>query len=240
MAFSKLTIGRMLDWIRACIDKGIPAPTDAEIQEHFGFDNVERARTLLAELADRGAITIQRVNGDRVGITMGRKSAAALIGVGRPTPTIKTPQPPRTKPRLEIMREILARRTREATASAVKASKDDTASQAKPVAATPAPLVAPAAIGKPAPRRQINFDVDAPIYEVLVAEAEKSGIAPGRRARERFLSTFDVPAKKPLISAAVAAAAVERGQPLHEFVAALIQIGFAEHKRQSTAGDQRL
>lgn len=87
MAHAKLNLVRMLSWIEQRLDTGHATPTDAEICELFGFDSTESARTLLAELADAGKITIKGYGPDRR-IALGR-SKGAIAGVGRVAPTVK-------------------------------------------------------------------------------------------------------------------------------------------------------
>ncbi len=50
---------RLFDWIERNIELDVAQPSDAEIMQRFGFDNPEHARTLLAELADSGRITLK-------------------------------------------------------------------------------------------------------------------------------------------------------------------------------------
>lgn len=77
MAHSRLNLNTMFDWVERCLADGQPTPPDAAICERFGFDSTESARTLLAELADAGRITIRGHRDDRV-ITLGRSKAAAV------------------------------------------------------------------------------------------------------------------------------------------------------------------
>ncbi|EZP57243.1 hypothetical protein [Sphingomonas sp. RIT328] len=87
MAHAKLNLARMLSWIEQRLDAGQATPTDADICALFGFDSTESARTLLAELADAGKITIKGYGPDR-SIALGR-SKRAIAGVGRVAPTVK-------------------------------------------------------------------------------------------------------------------------------------------------------
>lgn len=77
MAHSRLNLNKMFDWIERCLADGKPTPLDAAICERFGFDSTESARTLLAELADAGRITIRGHRDERV-ITLGRSKAVAV------------------------------------------------------------------------------------------------------------------------------------------------------------------
>ena len=87
MAHARLNLARMLSWIEQKLDAGQPTPTDAEICGLFGFDSTESARTLLAELADAGKITIKGYGPDRR-IALGR-AKGAITGVGRVAPAVK-------------------------------------------------------------------------------------------------------------------------------------------------------
>lgn len=87
MAHAKLHRQQMLDWIERCADDGIAMPSDAAICDLFGFSSTEHARTLLAELAEAGKITVQGGYGPDRQICLGRvKSGAAPLP--RPAPCI--------------------------------------------------------------------------------------------------------------------------------------------------------
>ena len=84
MAHSRINRDRMFDWIERCLAADKPTPSDADICDHFGFDSTETARTLLADLADAGRITIRGHRDDRT-ITLGRvKSAIAPVARAEP------------------------------------------------------------------------------------------------------------------------------------------------------------
>lgn len=87
MTHARITQARMFDWIRACIDTDAPLPTDADIVDQFGLPSVESSRSLLADLADAGKITIRGMGADRV-ITLGPKERPAMVPA-RPTPAIQ-------------------------------------------------------------------------------------------------------------------------------------------------------
>lgn len=48
----------MLEWIRDCFYNGEPMPTVPAIVDRYGYAGAEQARTLLADLADAGQITL--------------------------------------------------------------------------------------------------------------------------------------------------------------------------------------
>ncbi len=91
MAHSRFALTTMYDWIEACVSASEPTPTDPEICERFSFDSPESARTLLAELADAGRITIKGY-GDTRTVTLGRQRSA-LEPVERPVPTVAKADP---------------------------------------------------------------------------------------------------------------------------------------------------
>lgn len=87
MAHAKLHRQQMLDWIERCLGEGAGTPDDAAICETFGFTSAEHARTLLAELADAGKITVQGGYGPDRRILLGRVRPGAAPVV-RPVPSI--------------------------------------------------------------------------------------------------------------------------------------------------------
>ncbi|WP_455156085.1 hypothetical protein [Sphingomonas zeae] len=87
MAHAKLHRQQMLDWIERSIDQGAPMPDDAAICHAFGFTSAEHARTLLAELADAGKITVKGGYGPDRQILLGRVRAG-VAAMARPVPSI--------------------------------------------------------------------------------------------------------------------------------------------------------
>ncbi len=87
MAHAKLHRQQMLDWIERCLDGDVPTPDDAAICAAFGFLSTEHARTLLAELADAGKITVKGGYGPDRQILLGRVRAGA-VPAPRPVPSI--------------------------------------------------------------------------------------------------------------------------------------------------------
>ncbi|WP_242095433.1 hypothetical protein [Sphingomonas sp. CROZ-RG-20F-R02-07] len=77
----------MFDWIERCLDAGEPLPTDAAIVDRFVFQSTEQARTLLADLADAGRITIKGY-GDTRTISLGRSKPGGTPAL-RVTPSVK-------------------------------------------------------------------------------------------------------------------------------------------------------
>lgn len=91
MAHAKINLSRMYDWIEQCLDAGKATPDDTAIMKRFGFDGPESARTLLAELADAGRISIKGYGPTRA-ITIGR-SKSELVAAPRLTPTVRKADP---------------------------------------------------------------------------------------------------------------------------------------------------
>lgn len=73
--FPKIIKQQLMDWIRKCHVEGTAMPSDANIMERFGLFTQEAARSILAELADEGGISIKWANGERA-IKLGRKELA--------------------------------------------------------------------------------------------------------------------------------------------------------------------
>lgn len=116
MAHSKLNRTKMLDWIERCLAQAAGTPTDREIVEHFGFASTEQARTLLAELADAGKITIAGY-GDTRRITLGR-AKSAHVRISRPEPTVAHEDPVVTAG-FEKIKAIITRGAKPAPASVI-------------------------------------------------------------------------------------------------------------------------
>jgi len=136
MAHAKINVARMYDWIERNIEHDIAQPTDAQIMARFGFDSPESARTLLAELADAGRITIKGYGETRT-ITLGR-TKATLTPAPRPVPTAK-----RADPVIDVgVAKIAAIVARGGNAGSARAAQ--AADALKAVRTRPAPSKAPA------------------------------------------------------------------------------------------------
>lgn len=140
MAHAKLNLQRMYEWIEVRVGVSNPTPTDAEIMEHFGFDSPESARTLLAELADAGRITIKGYGETRT-ITLGR-TKSALAAAPRPLPAAKKTDPVVDAGVAKIA-AIVARGGKAGSAHAAQAAAALNAVRTKPASA-PKPIEAPA------------------------------------------------------------------------------------------------
>lgn len=86
MAHPNFRKQQMLAWIEECLNASMPCPGDASICERFNLTSTESARTLLAELADAGRITI-RGYGETRAILLGRQRGPGP-SAPRPTPSV--------------------------------------------------------------------------------------------------------------------------------------------------------
>lgn len=86
MAHARIIQQQMLDWIGNSIALRSALPTDAQIVDRFNLPGVESARSLLADLADAGEITIKGFGATRT-IAIGRKPRA-FDAAARPTPPV--------------------------------------------------------------------------------------------------------------------------------------------------------
>jgi hypothetical protein len=88
MAHPKLQLSRLLDWLKLRIEYEDTSPTDEQIVAFLGLDSGQTARSMLADLSDRGDITI-RGSGAARQIALGRQHRA--IEIPRPTRSITKP-----------------------------------------------------------------------------------------------------------------------------------------------------
>jgi hypothetical protein len=142
MAHAKINLSRMYDWIERNLDLDVPQPSDADIMSLFGFNSAEQARTLLAELADAGRITIKGYGETRT-IALGRIKSA-LLPAPRPTPSAKRSDPVVDAGVAKIA-AIVARGGNAGSAHAVQAGGALKRALAKPRTATARPIKLPAA-----------------------------------------------------------------------------------------------
>lgn len=157
-----------LDLITTRIENGRGSPTDAEIASYCRLNEPGDARSLLADLADAGRITIKGTGAGRV-ITLGRQHAAPMA-VARPTPSVKVPGASKRRLTLDEtsarIKEILARgkaAVAEPAAAAQPKPKSPAICQPKPVSAPePAPTPARAPVVDGAQRRGSHRDDAAP------------------------------------------------------------------------------
>lgn len=211
----------MLAWLRERLAVGELAPTDAEIMERFGYASPEQARTLLADLADRGKIAVRHHGAGQRTIMLG---PLARPPTARPA---RAPLPPAVKRRgdgeddADVAQAVARIRT------ILGAGKP-----AGPPASQPPPQ--PKRRGrkpKPGgPARQINIKLPAEATAQVEALAAKRGVPVSAAVRmiveialaERPLVA--VPGK-PLVRAGVLRAANEAGIDLHRFCSRLLDLG---------------
>lgn len=211
---SALNRGIMFEWLKDLDDTGDGCPSDDAIMERFDFDTPEQARTLLADLADKGLITVRGVGADRV-VTIGAVKPSPAAVLNRPVPSVVRPERDVERTTQRIM-DIVARSPSVVSPGA-----------RVPV---PAPIAAPSAPVLPDPprtRQQVNIKISAEHYAQLVANADREDIAVSTMALRMFERGFDAaePIHKPLIRAHVIRAARAAGIPIEEFVAGLIECG---------------
>ncbi|MGC5796479.1 hypothetical protein [Sphingomonas sp. NFX23] len=139
MAHAKLNLSRMYDWIERNRNLDVVQPTDADIMQLFGFDSPESARTLLAELADAGRITIKGYGESRT-IALGRIKSE-LTPAPRPMPSAKRADPV-VDAGIAKIAAIVARGGNAGTARAVQAAAVLKSAQLKQTPSTPRPTKA--------------------------------------------------------------------------------------------------
>lgn len=175
MAHSRLNLNAMFDWIERCLADGQPTPLDAAICDRFGFDSTESARTLLAELADAGRITIRGHRDDRV-IALGRSKSVA-VPASRAEPPVRKADPDAEHTSARIA-EIVGRGRKPAKAVVA----ENAAALLKTVATKPAQP-------KPAPSNEKEADVPAKtiqlpasaddVIALIEAHAKKNDVSLG-------------------------------------------------------------
>ncbi len=184
MAHAKLNLQRMLDWIERSIDQDVPMPTDAAIMAEFGFESAESARTLLAELADAGKITINGYGATRA-ITLGR-TKSILAAAGRPEPAV-TKSDPVLDAGVAKIAAILARSAPARAAVAAGELLKAAATKPKPVPVAAKPVKEVPTMPKPEPlptRRAITIPAEGALLAAIEAIAKDRDLPLGRAALE--------------------------------------------------------
>lgn len=205
MAHSRLNLNAMYDWIERCLMDGKPTPLDAAICERFGFDSTESARTLLAELADAGRITIRGHRDDRT-ITIGRsKSTAAPAARAEPPVRKADAVVERTSARIA---EIVGRGRKPAKAVVAENAAALLATFAiKPAQPKPAPSIDKEVV---MPAKTILLPASADdVIELIEAHAKKNDLSLGLATaslikRGMSIGTFGpgaAPASSPTVEA---------------------------------------
>lgn len=159
MAHAKLHRQIMLDWIETAISAGHPMPADAAICERFNFHSTELARTLLAELADAGKITVRGGYGPDREILLGRVRPGALP-IAKPEPSITRVDPEVDAATTKIM-------------AIVGRGRGTPPAPAAPPPPLPAVSVAAAPVERdppmpnPADKKTISFVASGPVLEEI-------------------------------------------------------------------------
>ena len=188
MAHPRIIQQQMLDWIKNSLSLRRALPTDAQIVDRFNLNGVESARSLLADLADAGEITIKGHGSSRT-IALSRKAKTF-----EPAPRLMPAVVARINgkraddERLQIdtaaarIREILGR-TRTAVADAAPVAPPEPVVEEE-VVETPAPVAA----------ARVETDVTLEITQVPSAsDIERLAAAPARLSRqESAIATRDV------------------------------------------------
>ena len=171
MAHSRLALTTMLDWIEQCLTGDAALPTDAEIMERYGFASAEHARTLLAELADAGKITIRGYGADRV-ILLGRVKSA-VVPAPRAAPAVRKVDPEVDRAVVKI-RDIITRQAPAAVQIVAANAHALLAAVNPPPAAQTPPLKKEKAMPGP---KSIQLPASAP---KAIEAIERAGLTPVR------------------------------------------------------------
>jgi hypothetical protein len=212
---SALNRGIMFEWLKDLDDTGDRCPSDEAIMERFDFDTPDQSRTLLADLADKGLITVRGVGADRI-VTIGKGASFVASPVERPIPSV-------VKADAQVDRGV---------ARIMQAFITPTATGKPPREVQVVPKPMPREFAPPDPprtRHQVNIKVSAEQFAHLTNLAKTAGASVGKVALlflERGMSgAVPEPIHKPLIRAHVIRAARDAGIPIEEFVPALIECG---------------
>lgn len=230
---SALNRGLMFDWLKDLDDTGDRCPSDDAIMERFDFDTPEQARTLLADLADKGLITVRGAGADRV-VTIG-KEAHRPAPAARPVPSV-VKQPPSVDAGVAKIMSIVGRAPEPVPTAPAFAEEWRDEHKLVPAKLKPTPVSLP---DPPRTRFQVNLKVSADQFGHLTTMAEAEDIAVGRVALRFFeqgmAGATPEPIHKPLIRAHVIRAARDAGIPIEEFVASLIECGLQRFLSGQTA-----
>jgi len=224
---SALNRGLMFEWLKDLDDTGDRCPSDDAIMERFDFDTPEQARTLLADLADKGLIVVKGAGADRVVTIRGESWAPPPAApIERPVPSVVRPQRDVEATTARIMN--IVQRCPSVVSPAPRPMPDLVLTMSQDPAAT-------RNVGGRPPKGdkklfcQISFRVTAADYRRVQDAAEANGVSIAATAARLFdIGMSGAPAEpihKPLIRANVIRAARDAGIPLDEFVASLIECG---------------
>jgi len=233
VAHAKLNLQRMLDWIERSLDHDMPMPTDAAIMAEFGFESAESARTLLAELADAGRITIKGYGATRT-ITRGR-TKSLLAAAGRPEPAVIKSDPDLDAGVAKIA-AILARNAPARAAAAAGQLLKAASTKPKPAPVAPKLVKEAPTMPKPEPlpsRRAITIPAEGALLAAIEHIAKDRDLPLGRAAldwAEAGMSAISV-------DAAPAAAASAVPMSMDELLTA-VRARFAEAKAVPDRSDE--
>lgn len=264
MAHARIIQQQMLDWIKNSIGLRSALPTDAQIVDRFNLSGVESARSLLADLADAGEITIKGFGPSRT-ITIGRK-ARAFEAAPRPTPAVVARLGGKRADDEKAQIDVAAARIRaivergkspavapapapaeEAVEAVIATAAPERATTELPAIEPPAPAPAAAlaesvrrlsraeaAIATRDVRRQLNIHFPLDQFDKLAALADAAGETPGAFARGTLISCID---RKPRVPAAVTVAALREKAPVIDFADRMMALGLAAyaHERAGSA-----
>lgn len=259
MAHPKLQLSRLLDWLKLRIECEDESPSDEQIVAFLGLDSEQTARSMLADLADRGDVTIKYEQQSGRQIALGRQHRE--IETPRPVPSVVKPAKPLLSEeecvrriqmitgRSQAPKQVSPAVEMEAPASGEGERLGDPITHAPapsvPIAAPPSfePKRLPAAPGNviapPKPiEYQVNIKVSAERYAELRRRANGGHVGP--IAKAIFDAAMDgetQPASAPTplfrIPAEVTRAATKAGAPVLEFAAALMMRGLGSYEQDA-------
>lgn len=247
MVHAKIIKCQMLDWIKACIERDEAMPTDDEIVYRFNLNGVVSARTLLADLAEEGAISVHW-NAPGRPITLGAKERAKLDPAKPSRPLGRKPEQP-VEDRAERIKAIADRMKAEAEVSSARRvvanrattlNPDGKVKWAPPPVHDPIPARpagTPNAKEKPTPRMQVNVSLSAVDFDGLKGSANAHGVPASTMAATLLAEALTArtappePTGKPRVRAAVVKAWQADGRPFDEFITSLIDAGLYEYHR---------
>lgn len=233
---SELNRRILLDWIKACDDEGRDMPTDEAIAERFNFAGIEHARTLLADISDRGLITIRGAGSTR-GIRLG-KTRPAAVPTARPAPAVARPDrdDPGVDAAVDRIRSILGGSGRPMAERMAQASKALAPVQIVKATAMPAAVSAPAAppkvddltpvVAPVGPRKQTNMTLPPDVLTELERRGKAKGVPASSIARDLIT---DLLRGKALVPVEACTRAQIVGASIHDFASMLIRIGLQHY-----------
>lgn len=255
MAHPKLQLSRLLDLIKESIDHG-DAPTDDQIVAFLGLDSEQTARSMLADLADRGDITMRGVGGMRQ-IALGRQHRT--IETPRPVPSVVKPAKPLLSEeecvrriqmiasRLQTPKPVSPAAAMEVPASGEGERQGDTITTATKATTTPEaapPSFEPKRLPT-APKarvvydvvaaRQVNVRLDQVAFDEIKRRANGRSVTGTATSILQAALRGDPAGPTPLfrIPAEVTRAAIKHGMPVLDFAATLMMRGLGSFEQDA-------